>query len=92
MEALRGEDSVAAICPRYGIAESVFYKWKKEFLEAGKKRLVSNTTREPTSDEVTVLRKEDQKLKEMIANLMLRYDIVKKLGTPGQTEKWRTYM
>jgi transposase len=78
MEALRGEDSVAAICRKHGIVESVFYKWNKEFLEAGKKRLSGDTTREATSDEVTALRKENQKLKEMVADLMLRYDIVKK--------------
>ena len=78
MEALRGEDSVAAICRKHGIAESVFYKWNKEFLEAGKKRLSGDTTREATSDEVAELRKENQKLKEMVADLMLRYDIVKK--------------
>ena len=78
MEALRGEASVAAICRKHGIVESVFYKWNKEFLEAGKKRLAGDTTREATSDEVTALRKENQKLKEMVADLMLRYDIVKK--------------
>ena len=78
MEALRGEDSVAAICRKHGIVESVFYKWNKEFLEAGKKRLSGDTVREATSDEVTALRKENQKLKEMVADLMLRYDIVKK--------------
>ena len=61
MEALRGEDSVAAICRKHGIAESVFYKWNKEFLEAGKKRLAGDTTREATSDEVTALRKENQR-------------------------------
>lgn len=76
--ALRGEDSVAAICRKHGIVESVFYKWNKEFLEAGKKRLAGDTTREATSDEVTALRKENQKLKEMVADLLLRYDIVKK--------------
>ncbi len=78
MEALRGEDSVAAICRKHGIQESVFYKWNKEFLEAGKKRLSGDTTREATSDEVTNLRKENLRLKEMVADLMLRYDIVKK--------------
>lgn len=78
MEALRGEESVAAICRKHGIAESMFYKWNKEFLEAGKKRLSGDTTREATFDEVTELRKENQKLKEMVADLMLRYDIVKK--------------
>jgi len=78
MEALRGESSVAEICRKHGIAESMFYKWNKEFMEAGKKRLAGDTTREATSDEVTELRKENQRLKEMVADLMLRYDIVKK--------------
>jgi transposase len=56
----------------------MFYKWNKEFLEAGKKRLAGDSTREATSDEVSDLRKENQKLKEMVADLMLCYDIVKK--------------
>ena len=78
MEALRGEDSIAAICRKHGIADSMFYKWNKEFLEAGKKRLAGDTTREATSDEVTELRKENQRLKELVADLMLRQDILKK--------------
>jgi transposase len=78
MEALRGEESVAAICRKHGIADSVFYKWNKEFLEAGKKRLAGDTSREATSDEVAALRKENQKLKELVADLMLRNDILKK--------------
>ena len=78
MEALRGEEPVAAICRKYGLSESVFYRWNKEFLEAGKKRLAGDTTREATSEEVADLRKENARLKEMVADLMLRYDIVKK--------------
>jgi len=78
MEALRGELSTIEICRKYGINQSMFYKWNKEFMEAGKKRLAGDTTREATSDEVTDLRKENQRLKEMVADLMLRYDIVKK--------------
>ncbi len=78
MEALRAEMSVAELCRKYSINESQFYKWNKEFLEAGKKRLAGDTTREATSDEVAELRKENQRLKEMVADLVLRYDIVKK--------------
>jgi len=78
MEAIRGENSVAEICRKYGIHQTQFYKWNKQFLEAGKKRLAGDTTREATSDEVADLRKENQRLKEMVADLMLRYDIVKK--------------
>jgi transposase len=79
--AIRGETSIAEICRKHGIAQSMFYKWNKEFLEAGKKRLAGDVTREATSDEVSDLRKENQKLKEMVADLMLRYDIVKKAWT-----------
>ncbi len=78
MEALRAEMSVAELCRKYAINEGQFYKWNKEFLEAGKKRLSGDTTREATSDEVAELRKENQKLKLMVADLALRYDIVKK--------------
>ena len=78
MEAFRAENSVAEICRKYGIQESQFYKWNKEFLEAGKKRLSGDTTREATSEEVAELRKENQRLKEVVADLVLRYDIVKK--------------
>jgi transposase len=78
MEALRAEMSIAELCRKYSIHEAQFFKWNKEFLEAGKKRLSGDTTREATSDEVTELRKENQRLKEMVADLVLRYDIVKK--------------
>jgi transposase len=78
MEAIRGESSVVEICRKYGIAQSMFYNWNKQFLEAGKKRVQGDTTREATTDEVQELRKENQMLKEMVADLMLRYDIVKK--------------
>ena len=78
MEALRAEISVAEICRKYSIHQSQFYKWNKEFMEAGKKRLAGDTTRDATKDEVNDLRNENAKLKEMVADLMLRYDIVKK--------------
>lgn len=78
MEAIRAETPVAELCRKYGIHEAQFYRWNKEFMEAGKKRLAGDTTREATSDEVSELRKENQRLKEMVADLMLRYDIVKK--------------
>ncbi len=78
MEALRGEDSVAAICRKHGIVESVFYKWDKEFLEAGKKRLAGDTARAATSDEVKDLRREASALKEVVAELTLENRLLKK--------------
>jgi transposase-like protein len=67
LEGLRGEESIAALCRREGIAESLYYNWSKEFLEAGKKRLAGDTARAATSDEVKVLRRETRDLKEVVA-------------------------
>jgi transposase len=78
MEALRAETSVAELCRKHSIHQAQFYKWNKEFMEAGKKRLAGDTTRDATKDEVNDLRSENSKLKEMVADLALRYDIVKK--------------
>src|SRR5690606_4030794 len=81
MEGLRAETSVAELCRKHSIAQSQFYAWNKEFMEAGKKRLNGEVTREATSDEVSELKKENARLKEMVADLVLRYDIVKKVWT-----------
>ncbi len=58
LEGLRGEESIAELCRREGINQNLYYRWSKEFLEAGKKRLAGDTAREATSDEVKGLRKE----------------------------------
>ena len=71
LEGLRGEESIAALCRREGIAESLYYSWSKEFLDAGKKRLAGDTARAATSDEVKVLRKETRDLKEVVAEQAL---------------------
>ena len=68
---LRGEESIAAFCRREGIAESLYYKWSKEFLEAGKRRLSGDTERQATSPEVKELRSEALALKECVADLTL---------------------
>jgi transposase len=78
MEGMRGEMTVAELCRKHGISEPTYYKWNKEFIEAGKKRLSGDETREATSDEVKELRKENTALKESLADLVIRYDIVKK--------------
>ena len=78
MEGLRAETSVVELCRKLNIAQSQFYAWNKEFMEAGKKRLNGDAVREATSDDVSNLRKETTRLKEMVADLVLRYDIVKK--------------
>jgi transposase len=78
LEGLRGEESIAALCRREGIAESLYYSWSKEFLEAGKKRLAGDTARAATSDEVKVLRKETRDLKEVVAEQALELRLLKK--------------
>lgn len=78
MEAMRGELSTAAICRKYGISNNLFYTWNKEFMEAGKKRLHGDGERQATTDEVSELRKENLRLKELVADLTLREDILKK--------------
>jgi len=78
LEGLKGEDSIAAICRREGIAPGLYYKWSKSFLEAGKKRLKGDTMREANSDEVSELRKENEQLKQLVAELSLKNRVLKK--------------
>ncbi len=78
LDGLRGEVSVAELCRREGIASNLYYRWSKEFLEAGKKRLNGDTVREATSDEVKVLRSENRELKEVVAEMMLKNRVLKK--------------
>ena len=78
LEGLRGEESIAALCRREGIAESLYYNWSKEFLEAGKKRLAGDTARAATGDEVKHLRREARDLKEVVAEQALELRLLKK--------------
>jgi transposase len=75
---LRGEDSIAELCRREGISQNLYYRWSKEFLEAGKKRLAGDVAREATSDEVKNLRREAVALKEVVADLTLENRLLKK--------------
>ncbi len=81
LEGLRGEDSIAELCRREGIASSMYYGWSKEFLEAGKKRLAGDTARAATADEVQDLRREAGALKEVVADLVLENVLLKKSMT-----------
>lgn len=78
---LRGEESIAALCRREGIAESLYYKWSKEFLEAGKRQLSDDTARQATAPEVKELRSEALSLKECVAELTLENRLLKKSMT-----------
>src|SRR5678810_926331 len=78
LDGLRGEMSIAELCRREGIAESMYYSWSKEFLEAGKRRLAGDTARAATTDEVKQLRREAQDLKEVVAEQALELRLLKK--------------
>lgn len=71
IEGLRGKDSIASICRREGVAPSVYYRWSKVFMEAGKKRLNGDTVREANTDEVDELRNQNNLLKIAVADLTL---------------------
>jgi transposase len=78
LEGLRGEESVAELCRREGINPNVYYRWSKEFMEAGKKRLAGDTVREATSDEVKELRAETAALKETLGEVVMENRLLKK--------------
>ena len=78
LEGLRGEDSIAELCRREGIAQGVYYKWSKDFMEAGKRRLAGDTSRAANTDEVRDLRREARDLKEVVAEQMLEMRLLKK--------------
>ena len=78
LEGLRGEVSIAELCPKEGINQNLYYRWSKEFLEAGKKRLAGDTAREATSDEVKELKAEARQLKETLAEVLIENRLLKK--------------
>ena len=82
---LRGEATIAELCRQEGIAQSMYYKWSKEFLEAGKQRLVGDVVRAATTDEVKDLRSEARDLKEVVAEQTLELRLLKK-STIGHGE------
>ena len=88
LDGLKGEDSIAELCRREGIAQSLYYSWSKEFLEAGKKRLAGDTARAATSSEVKDLRREARDLKEVVAEQALELRLLKKsmIGDGGDDE------
>ena len=78
LDGLRGEDSIAELSRKEGIAQSLYYTWSKEFMEAGKRRLAGDTARAASSDDVKGLRQEAAALKEVVADLMLENRLLKK--------------
>jgi len=88
LEGLRGEESIAELCRREGIHANLYYKWSKEFLEAGKARLTGDTKREATSSEVDGLRQENEQLKQVVAELVLRNRVLKKSALGRESDAW----
>ena len=86
IEGLRGEESVAALCRREGISPNLYYRWSKDFLEAGKRRLAGDTQREANTEEVGGLRRENARLKELLAETVLENHTLKKSVTGSECE------
>ena len=78
LDGLRGEDSIAELCRKEGIPQSLYYTWSKEFMEAGKRRLAGDTARAANTGEVQDLRREAHALKECVADLTLENRLLKK--------------
>jgi transposase len=78
LEGLRGEESISSLCRKEGISPNLYYRWSKDFLEAGKKRLQGDTVREANSEEVSELNNENEQLKQLVAELSLKNRILKK--------------
>jgi len=87
LEGLRGEVTIAELCRKEGIHPNMYYKWSKDFLEAGKQRLVGDTHREADSQEVNEMRAENEQLKAVVAELLLRNRVLKK-SSLGKGVKW----
>ena len=88
LEGLRGEESIAELCRREGIHANLYYKWSKEFLEAGKARLTGDSQREATSSEVDGLRQENEQLKQVVAELVLKNRVLKKSALGRESDAW----
>jgi len=86
IDGLRGDHSIAELCRKEGIAQSMYYSWSKEFIEAGKQRLAGDTARAATTDEVKDLRRESRILKEIVAEQTLDLRLLKKsmIGNGGE--------
>ena len=86
LEGLRGEMTIAELCRREGIVQNLYYKWSRDFLEAGKKRLSGDVEREANSTEVGALRSENRHLKQLFADLTLENDMLKKISPDSDRE------
>ncbi len=88
LEGLRGEESIAELCRREGVNPNLYYKWSKEFLEAGKARLAGDSQRQATSSEVEDIRRENAQLKQVVAELLLKNRVLKKSVLGQELSAW----
>ena len=88
LEGLRGEESIAKLCRQEGINPNLYYKWSKEFLEAGKARLTGDTKRQANTGEVEGLRQENDQLKQVVAELLLKNRVLKKSVLASESGEW----
>jgi transposase len=82
LEGFRGEIGVSALCRREGIHPTVYYAWLKDFMEAGKARLEADSARDATRAEVEALKRENERLKQLVAELSLQVHVLKKTVVP----------
>jgi len=87
LEGLRGENTIVELCRREGIHPNMYYKWSKEFLEAGKQRLTGDTQRQADNQEVQAMRTENEQLKQLVAELSLKNRVLKK-SLLGRETPW----
>ena len=78
LDGVRGEDAIAQLCRQEGIAQSLYYKWSRDFMEAGKQRLAGDIVRQANTSDVTALRREARDLKEVVAEQTLELRLPKK--------------
>ena len=87
LEGLKGESSVSELCRREGIVSNMYYRWSKDFLEAGKQRLVGDVERQADSRQVSEMRAELEQLKQLVAELALKNRVLKK-SLLGKETPW----
>ena len=87
LEGIRGDQTIAELCRREGISEALYYRWSKDFLEAGKSRLVGDTKRDANSKQVKSLRQENEQLKQLVAELALKNKVLTPALAGGAREK-----
>jgi|TARA_Y100000294_G_C8500559_1_gene314648 transposase len=83
LEGFRHEVSIRDLCRREGIRPNVYYAWLRDFMEAGKERLARDTVRDATRAEVDGVKRENERLKQLVADLSLKVYVLKKSEIPG---------